>query len=1537
MKYLLLVGKNRPRPGRRTNTAQCFVLLLSFIILTPLSATQLIFDRIQLPGGLANNRVSSMVQDPSGMMWLGTENGLVLYNGINTVRFQHDSNDPNSLAFNNITDLEQDSNGLLWIATDGAGINSFNPADGVFTHNSDLGIDSINHEGVFDILIDHDGSLWLSSFTTVIHYFPDSGTHDVIELDTEPTSFLLDANGDLWLGGLATLLRYDRRHNLFIEVEGLFTDDEIEQYITISDLAQTDNGLIWIGTLGRGLRSYNPESGVISKFRHDMTTVESLASDDIFTLMADGNTLLIGTYDGLDTLDVSSGKITHHSSTSQTPGTLNHSYVNRIYRDLNAMIWVATYSGGLHLIRPEIYQAEFYLNNPTDPSTISSNNIHALTVDQEAGVLWIGTYDGYLNRMTLNDRKVTVIDPFSSMSSNRPRIWNIIKDPEGHLWLSTTRGIYHIDHNLEIIDSYRFDPTDENSLQTEEVWTSLITSDGTLLFGTAGGGVSIYQAETDNFRTYMNLEPDVVVENSIGDNYISSIVEDHNGRIWFSTYYAGLWYTDDIHADPPQFFRQPLQIDENATDFPINQLMIDKDNALWVASRGGSVYYVDQDASTVLHFTESSGIPSPFIRDLNEDESGDIWISSDHGLARFASRNHRFESVRLINDWNSRAYNVGAFERDENGEFWVGSQNGMFHFNPTHDAPEYVSPTVNISSITTALWSVVPFLENATVYEVPHTSQNITFDFNALQYFDIDLISYQYRLDGYEETWTQTGQNNRTARYTNLPPGNFTFEVRAKYATLDWGPVTRSASIIISPAPWNTPLAYLGYMIVLAGLLLTAYLIYRSRRKLELSHHAEIAEREQRLQLALWGSGDLLWDWSLEERRIYCPQLCEMLGVNEANGWVTDREYLEALHPDDQQFAIDQYTLMRNPDDGFDPSRHQINYQARLIDKDNHESWISVRGKVVSTDDDGKVLRATGTMKDVSENKRAETDRLLAARVLENLNDAVAILDLELRFISVNSAFERISGYRDSDIRGHQPDLLHSPRYPKSFRDRFYRSLHDDGKWSGEFWAFQESGQRFLCQLHMSMVYDETGQHTHYVAIFSDITNRKQAEDDLRHLANYDGLTGLPNRTLFNERLSHALIKAKRTDKSLSVIVFDLKQFKSLNESMGHLVGDMVLLKVAERLQRVVDQQDTVARLRSDEFAILLETVSGNDNLDHLLEHIYQAFDFPIRVNNRNLRLSPSIGVSRFPDHCDQGDTLVRNAYTALYQAKEGQNRQAVIYDPGESTVIVRQITLAEELATAVDRDELSIEYQPKVHPQTRSISGVEALIRWDHPEYGAIRPDEFIPIAEQRGLIFDIGQWVIRTSIEEMSNLRKMGFPPVPLAINVSPRQTESPEFVASLEKELSRHDYPGQLVQLELTEGLFLSHGQDTILVLEQLREIGIKIVIDDFGTGYSSLSYLNQLPIDHIKIDKSFVMRMESDKFSRAVIRAVIQMANSLSLAVTAEGIETEEQLQYLMDLGCNEVQGFLISQSLPLNALIEYLEKNASRPTPVRFGQ
>lgn len=640
-------------------------------------------------------------------------------------------------------------------------------------------------------------------------------------------------------------------------------------------------------------------------------------------------------------------------------------------------------------------------------------------------------------------------------------------------------------------------------------------------------------------------------------------------------------------------------------------------------------------------------------------------------------------------------------------------------------------------------------------------------------------------------------------------------------------------------------------------------------------------------------------------------------------------DWMQITHPDDVKTDLDNMSKL------LDKLIPNFNMTKRYIKPDGKIVWIDMT--IVPIDHGDGVPRHLCIIHDITDKRRSQEHLHLLQTSIDHLNDVVLITEAEPfdapgpKILFVNKAFERMTGYKKDEVIGNTPRLLQGPKTQRSELERIKSALK---KWQPvrvELINYKKNGQQFWMELDITPIADSTGWYTHWVAIERDITERKRSDKKIQRLAFYDTLTGLANRRLLLDRLKYQILSCKRTNKYGAVFFIDLDNFKNLNDTRGHDIGDLLLKQVAKSLQKIVRDTDTVSRFGGDEFVIILAELSEDIVMaysiaERVAEKILQMFNVPFNLRGNRYQITPSIGISMFKDKHLDPEQVLKDADLAMYEAKSAGKNTLRFFNQEMQDTFTRRAMLENELRSALQREEFSLFYQPQVDHQGH-VFGVEALLRWRHPQLGLISPADFIPIAEETGLIIPIGNWVLESACKQLAQWAvRPDLSHLSIAVNISARQFTHQEMVNNLEAVLQDTGADPKKLKLELTETALVENIQEAVNKTIYLNKIGVSLALDDFGIGYSSMTYLQQLRLEQIKIDQSFVRDIPEDDNDAAIAISIIGLAKSFDIDVLAEGVETKAQLDFLMLHGCKKFQGYHFSKPLPIDELETYLLKS-----------
>jgi len=661
------------------------------------------------------------------------------------------------------------------------------------------------------------------------------------------------------------------------------------------------------------------------------------------------------------------------------------------------------------------------------------------------------------------------------------------------------------------------------------------------------------------------------------------------------------------------------------------------------------------------------------------------------------------------------------------------------------------------------------------------------------------------------------------------------------------------------------------------------------------------------------------WDWGITHNRLsWSKEIYRIFGIDETEFGASYDAFITAVHPEDRQLVNDAVNAAVH-----EGQPYEIDH--RIVQPDGTTRIVHEQGEV-QYDDQGLAVRMIGTVQDVTATRQVEEALRIYATIFENASEGMVVTDANNKIIMVNNAYCSLTGYDRDELIGRNPSVAQSGHHEQTFYQTMWDSLEKSGSWQGEIWDKRKNGEVYPKWLGITVLKDGQGNPRHHVAIFTDISELKQKEQHLHQLAYYDSLTGLANRSQFNQRLKQEFALTLRNQQQFAVLYIDLDRFKQVNDYYGHAIGDELLRQAATRMQQHLRESDILARMGGDEFTAILPTIGPPDNAAHVARKIIEALSRSFQIEDHEIEIGASIGISLYPRDGDSPDNVVLNADRAMYLSKESGGGQFNFSNEELTSEVDRRLFLDKSLRHALDREQFTLYYQPQFDIATNQLIGMEALIRWSHPQAGVISPVEFIPRAEATQLIIPIGNWVLQSACRQNRQWQEAGLPAVPVAVNFSAAQCNQSGVIDTIKQTLVATGLAPEYLDVEITESMSMKSPETTIKTLEQLTSLGIRSSIDDFGTGYSSLAYLKRFPVDKLKIDRSFVLDITTDPNDLSIATAIIGLAKSMDIKVVAEGVETVEQLEILKQLGCDYVQGYYTGRPLPAAEIQVLLERH-----------
>jgi len=1488
------------------------------------------FSKLSTLNGLSNSNVFGITQDNQGFIWFATEDGLNRFDGENFVTYRHNVNNAFSIADNTIRKIFIDTERTLWVGTQN-GLSRYNPEQDNFDNffNIDNDENSLRDNVIWDIYQNKTESVAANKVKPLLWISTTNGLHTLaINNDGENLTFqrikvkdyndrireiktiFQDKQHNYWLGSfdkgihlLSNNLTYlgslsnQNKYDLTINAKSLFDMKTIDNQYWLA----TDNGLFIVDDRYQ-LKSHLTAGNNQNKIKNN------LLSNNIRAIAQfDDNQVWLATHNGLNTINLLNDKIESYQKNSQST-SLSENWLMDIFQDANGSMWLASYGGGINKHSPLTSLFNHGL------STKDGINFRVESFAETSdGTIWISSEDQGLYSLNLKGvlKKVEIL--------KNKNIRQVLSNNTSYLWLRLA--------NNKIL---KFEPT-KNKITEHAKWsTSNNYSTDSLLtivqddfwYIDKLGILTHYQPSEQNTTSYPMKNDEQIINLQLLENNILWVLTKNNKILTFN-------------LQSKTFKNLKIKLPFTFNDMYGMKFHVSK-NWIWLGSGHQGLIVINRLTNQLNIFNENNGLSNSFIASILIDKKESAWLATNTGIVKIdpiKTTVTNFGKDFAIN--KSEFFEYSALKSSTN-QLFFGSPTGYYQFFPNEiaqttqkiDKPVFINlyvanKKINIKSVTqqnsvTAkpsyeILKQLNFLEQV---ELDYQQFPVSFDFVSPNAKLPTQLRYKYRLLNLEKDWidaaTDVGINNNRATYTNLSPGEYIFEVQAYDIYQPSNAKISQLNIKILP-PWWLSIGML-FVYALISLLILIYLVQQYRNKK--LYHAQIKESEERLKLSLWGSGDEMWDWNITTGKIYRSNIWGVLDFPQDG---TRNSSTEKNNLGKESTNIHQHDVGRVKqalDDHFTNKTKHFEVTYRVKNKNDNWIWVLDRGKIVEHDENNNATRMTGTLKDISQIKKAEERLKLFARCIQNISDAVVIYDRQFITVDVNKAFQRITGRTKTNMVG---SSLSFNQYPSSFSQNIKKHLLTKGSWHGEVENIRVDGSQYLSDLTIDIIHDESGNISHFVGVFSDITTRKETEAELIKLASSDMLTGLPNRAFF--QANQARLVKKNINHAL--LVFDLDNFKKINDSMGHQVGDKILCQVAKRMLTLSQKKDTVYRLGGDEFSIIIEDTNDIHTITTLAKNILHTIAQPFHLKNQEVVLYSSIGIVLFPEDGLTGHELLKNADTAMYHAKGSGGNKYQFFSDSMNKKAVKRLQIENLIRHGLKEDSFSVYYQPKIEISTGKIAGMEALVRFETPNKGIVSPVVFIPVSEETGQIIEIGEVVLRKACFATKKWVDAGLFDGRVAVNLSAVQFTQANLVAQIADILEESQLPAKHLELEITEGTVMDSPQAAIDIMLQIRAMGIHLSLDDFGTGYSSLAYLRKFPLNTLKIDKAFVDDIEQSEQGRNMVATIVTIAHNLGMDVVAEGVETNQQLSFLAKLHCEQLQGYLYSKPLMTDHFQKYL--------------
>lgn len=1465
------------------------------------------FHTLDKQDGMISSVVYDIAQDNDGFMWFATEDGLVKYDGFEFVNYRHSRLDENSLSDNVVRVLLFDKSKRLWVGTDG-GLNLYQRESDNFkriqlTYSES---EKIKANQIRELHQSSDGIVWvgtgvgLSSIDYTlgnIKSFPQQKVRAIFE----------DNRKQLWVGTLgAGLFKFDRNSSEFFAVSAKVSDSGSKPLISanIIDIYQDAFDRTLVATWGTGVFKLNRSELQMSRYN------VSLPSLNVRNIHQDEkNNLWFGTDKGLVIQDVTENTTRLIESDSDTT-SINSNLIFKIFQSRDQTVWVGTRGGGVGKHYPSSRIFETYAKNEVLAKGLNDPVIFAMG-EAEDGSVWLGTEMGELVKFKASDRSFQHVELKLAGRRFEDPISAIVSLDENNLLIGSTTGLFKFNSISGLFSEYVIEGSKNDS-----VGFIYKTSEGKIWLGLKNLGILVGSPEDfvtnkiDKLPIIKIISPKAIYEKSasefiIGTDTLGAFIVREDDRGQFKT-----------------------ELIAGSEGFQISDVSSDSRGNIWMSTLANGILIVSPSAKITILDEDTGLVNNTVYTILFDQNSSKMWATTNLGLvainaADFSSVHFRHKDGLQGDEFNSTKLLA------KNGYLYVAGTLGFSRFFPSliSDKTHVEVPLVSqlriandlqyISEEEKSILNRSLIVQKRLELEYEHTPFSLSY--TSPQFRSADRLEFRYRLIGFHDNWITAPASSRVATYTNVGAGDYQFELQVRQKNGEWLSNAITKDIVINSPWWFSALAKFIYSLVFGTLLsLFSYLVWQ-KRKAELLTQKTVEESEKRLRLSLWGGGNEIWDWNIRSGEVLRSDADKNISINCSKLSRNLKELSTYIH----KYDVDRVRLALNEHLSGKTDSFEAAY--RIQDDKLEWRWIQDRAKVVERDENNLPVRMSGTQKDVSEIHRKDEEIERLGQAFRTTSDGVWIRDAKWRLIECNPSYEKITGFSFAEKKGEELWFPDVSEQSVNIIQRIRLSLMEKGNWQGEVWAERKDGDPFPQKLSVDTILDEKGYVRYYVGVFSDITFHKRAEEEFRKLANFDALTGLPNRACLYDRLNQTIEKTRIRRERFAIFVIDIDNFKRVNDSLGHNVGDMLINEVAQRLINRNRDGDTIARVGGDEFVIIRDDIQSSTEVASFAESMLKELNEPVYIKGQKLNLNFSIGITISPDDGITAEKLLRNADTAMYEAKKEVLNSYHFYSVELNDKARKKLAMENELRRAIERGEIDLAYQPKVDLNTGRVCGMEALARWTHPKFGFVSPDEFIHLAEETGLIQPLGHQILRKAIRQTREWVESGVMRGRMSVNLSAHQFWHRDLTAEVKSILEQESVDPKYLELELTESVCVQEIDQTIIQMEELRALGINLALDDFGTGYSSLAQLKTLPLNVLKVDKSFIQNVENSKQDGNIVKAIIDIASNLELDVVIEGVESKEQCDHLWRSKARVIQGYFFSRPVSHQELEKLLSK------------
>ena len=1461
-------------------------------------------QRISTDEGLTQGSVTKIVQDDLGFIWVGTYQGLNRYDGYQVAAFAGEY----MLDQRQITFMTKTSDGKIFVSTEFSGAYFINPK-------------TLSVEKVYS------GKLTPED----VYFSP------ILALEEDDSHFFFAINQHLY--------SYHKQTKKFLHE---FSIDKQDDFIRA--LALHDN-FLYIGTTA-GLFSKNLVDDHVSRI--ELADENKLNNDNKnakFLHLDPQLGLLVGTVEGMYNIPFNADKLLAVDKTKLLVPELNiWDFASSKFGE-----YIVT-EKGLFEFNRETLSAEFILSYEQSKFLMTDNTIVDVMIDK-TGLLWLASRSQGVFTWSTLARRFKHIESTSTSGNVNNSVWAVLQDNENIIWIGTENGMlkynqltnsispylvnddikaFHGEHAVYGIAQAEIEPSERflwlmkyrglalfdkisgdlvplkgskeviNILENEPSWGFHTLGSDQFAFITQENFYR-YNGKTGELRTIKGLKEQVDIINA--HSFLKPLSSHPNDYLLSM---SGHLYRYNEQTEKLTLVYQVENFNP-LTFSVIDDWVIDHNDTLWLASSNEGLIAVDSHSYAVKHrLGTQSGPNAKSVYGLQIDRFGFLWASSQNGLYRIDLSSRSVNSYFIRDGLSANEFNVDADATLDNGQIGFGSTRGLLLIAPE----DFLTSPTELDAINTEITHVSLLSRELNYHPYKYinnplqmTAEDIGLEvsFSNFDTINKDKTTYKVTLEGPTSLNYDKLTTNKVF-FTKLPPGQYILSVASNSESSKVSSATRQLQFNIAYAPWSSPVAITGYVLLIFAILFFFFWQYRARQQVLNKAHADVVKSQQQTELALSSNKSGVWEANLSQQTLLNNRFVTELGYHKSNESLALIEFLDFIHPADRSAYLNHWNAFAKQS-----NQEQWNITYRLNHQNGKWLWYQDIGRVVEVDEANKPIKVTGIYTNITEQRANALQASVLGEAFSQINDWLLILDSQLKPFSANTSFSDTF-----DITGNITDLTIKDFVRTIGRAQFLRyinvlkTLKPKQNWKTEAYIHTQKNPSHPVHISVTAVAKDNQAISHYVIVISDLTEQKRAEDELRYLANYDPLTGLPNRSLMHSKINNCINHSKKHNKLAALLFIDLDKFKPVNDSFGHAVGDQLLCNITQRVSLLLPNNATVGRQSGDEFLVLVKDLHSPQTLSELVKQLTQELANKVIIDDFSINISASIGVALYPFDAKTADELIRNSDIAMMHAKQSGRNNFKYFTEQMNNQLTKKLLLENALKDAFKDDELFNNYQPIVNAKTKQINGVELLMRWK-TEQGFISPAEFIPIAEEIGLIDVLTEQALNRALTELqpilrSNARFY------LSLNVSPTHILKANLTERLLLILNNFRIKPAQLRLEITENTLLEDKDKASKQLRKLKNAGFKLLLDDFGTGYSSLTYLSQFPIDVIKIDQSFVRNIGHDRSNESIIKTIHALSANLGLYCIAEGVETTEQIKFLQHMGCDDFQGYYFAKPM-----------------------